>query len=107
LAAEIDIPELFQLILKICKEKEYNELQTALHNSYLELIKVEAEARREKTSSLIRGIQAIDREVRLLNFEYDRVKRDFNIDGIPYFDQLISQINKKRKELILIKKTIV
>ena len=104
--SEIDVPELFRLLLKICKEKEYNELQTALHKSYLELIKVEAESRREKTSSLIRGIQAIDREVKLLNFEYDRVKREFNIDGIPYFDQFISEINKKRKEMTLLKNSI-
>ena len=104
--SEIDFPELFRLLIKICKEKEYNELQTAVHDSYLELIEVEAESRREKTSSLIRGIQAIDRELKLLNFEYDRVKREFNIDGIPYFDQFISEINKKRKELTFIKNSL-
>jgi len=106
LGSEINVPELFHLLIKICKEKEYNELQTTLHDSYLELIKVEAEAQRKKASSLIRGIQAIDREVKLLNFEYDRVKRDFNIDGIPYFDQLISEINKKRKELVSLKNSL-
>ena len=103
---EINVPELFQLVSKICKEKEYNELQTALHNSYLELMKVEAEARRKKASSLIRGIQAIDRELKLLNFEYDRVKRAFNIDGIPYFDQFISEIIKKREELVSLKNSL-
>jgi len=103
---EIDVPQLFQLVSKICKEKEYNELQTALCNSYNELMKVEVEARMKKASSLIRGIQAIDRELKLLNFEYDRVKRAFNIDGIPYFDQLISEINKKRKELVLLKNSL-
>jgi len=103
---ELNVPELFQLVSKICKDKEYKELQTALHNSYLELIKAENEARMKKASSLIRGIQAIDRELKLLNFEYDRVKRDFSIDGIPYFDQFISEINKKRKELVLIKNSL-
>jgi len=104
--SDIGVSELFGLLQKICKEKEYRELQAAVHNSYLELMNVEAEARRKKTSSLIRGIQAIDRELRLLNFEYDRVKREFNIDGIPYFDQLISEINKKRKEFIQIKNSL-
>jgi len=106
LGSETGIPDLFRLLIKICKDNEYEKMQAALHESYLELMKTEAEARRKKASSLIRGIQAIDREVKLLNFEYDRVKRDFNIDSLPYFDQLMSEISKKRKELVLIKNSL-
>ena len=103
---EIDFTEALRLLVKICKEKEYNELQTAVHNSYIELIKIESGARREKASGLIRGIQAIDRELTVLNFEYDKVKRDFKIDGIPYYDQFITGIKKKRGELAALKNSL-
>lgn len=101
-----EIMEALQFLVKLCKEKEYNDLQNALHNSYNELIKVESEARREKASVLIRGIQAIDRELLVLNFEYEKVKTGFNIDGIPYYDQFISEIKRKRGELAAMKNSL-
>ena len=98
--------EAFQLLIKVCKEKQYNEFIEALHKSYLELIKVEAEARRKKASVLIKGMQTIDRELLFLNFEYDKVKRSFNIDGIPYFDQLVIELSEKRSELSSLKNSL-
>ena len=103
---ENEITDALRLLVKICKENEYNELQAAVHNSYNELIKVESEARRKKASGLIRGIQAIDRQLLVLNFEYEKVKGAFNIDGNQYFDQFISEIKKKRGELAAIKNSL-
>jgi len=98
-----NIAEAFQLLVKICKERKYLKLQQAIHDSYLDLISVEAEARRKKSSSLIKGMQAIDRNMVLLNHEYEKVKRDFQINAIPYFDQFISEISQERKKLALLK----
>ena len=100
---ESSITDVFTLLAMICKEKEYKEFQETLQKSYYELVKVEAETRREKASVLIRGMQVINRELKILNFEYNRVKKDFNIDSIPYFDQFIIEATKKRDELALLK----
>ena len=103
---EISFPDILPNLLKICKENEYNELQAALHRSYTELIRVEADARRQKASGLIRGMQAIDRELKHLEFEYEKTKRAFNIDGIPYFDKFITEMRQKRRELALLKDSL-
>ena len=104
--SEIAITEALSFLMKICKENQYNELQEKLSKCYFELIKIEADTRRQKAGALIRGMQAIDRELRLLIFEYEKVKRGFNTDGIQYFDRLISEIKQKRRELAMQKEAL-
>ena len=92
--------------IKICKEKEYLALQEKLHRSYIELMAVEANTRREKVSEIIKSMQIFDRELKLLKFEYVRVKEKFNIKNISAIDKYISEIEQIRKRLSLEKSLI-
>lgn len=103
---KVDFLELFSGAMKICKEQEYHELQDKIHQSYLELLKAEAKARRVKASALIKSIQTIDRELKILLFEYGRVKSKYHLDKIVAVDQYIAGLEKVRKGLVLEKERL-
>lgn len=103
---KVDFLELFSGAMKICKEQEYYDLQDKVHQSYLELMQVEARTRRAKASVLIKSIQTIDRELIMLQFEYERVKAKYLLDKIEAVDQYIIGIEKARGDLVLAKEKL-
>ncbi|VDN47240.1 conserved protein of unknown function [Petrocella atlantisensis] len=96
-----DVVEMTKDIVHLCKEKEYNRLADLIHESYVELVKVEAESRRMKSSIIIKGIQILDLEMYKLKIEYDRLKRQFNITEISALDCYIKEIKAYRRKLVI------
>lgn len=103
---QINVLDIFNKALKICKEKECLALKQRLHNSYIKLMAVEADCRREKASTIIRSMQILDRELTLLKFEYGRVKGRFSIDNISAIEKYINEIEHVRKKLALEKRNL-
>lgn len=95
-----DLFDIFSGAIKICKEKEYHELQEEIHKSYLELMEVEAGTRREKASAIIKGLQTIDRELTILKFEYGKVTGKYQMGHISAIDEYIATIEKYRKSIV-------
>ena len=98
--------DIFNHAIKICKEQEYRQLEEKLHSSYIELMAVEANCRRQKASAIIKSMQIFDRELKLLKFEYGRVKGRFDIESISAIEKYISEIEQLRKKLSLEKNKI-
>jgi len=91
--------DIFNHAIKICKERKYLALEGELHKSYIELMAVEADCRRDKASAVIKSMQRLDRELTLLKFEYGRVKERYvNISAIENY---INQIEQFRKKLLV------
>jgi len=87
--------------LKLCKEKEYNRIADLIHESYIELIKVESDSRRTKSSTIIRSIQILDIEMIKLKLEYEQVEKEFNLNSIPAIDQYIDNLKTYRRQLVI------
>jgi len=92
--------------VKICHEKEYLALERKLHKSYSQLMEVESNCRRQKASAIITSMQIVDRELKLLIFEYCRVKKKFNIQHILAIEKYINEIEQFRKKLLFEKNAI-
>ena len=86
--------------VKLCKEKEFVILEELLHKSYIELINVEAQARRQKASSIIKALQLLDKEMFMLNNEYNKIIKKFNMEPILAIDIYIEEIKKHRRKLV-------
>lgn len=86
--------------LNLYKENEYEELEEKIRNSYIMLIEAEAESRRLKSSSIIKAIQVLDKEIILLEFEYKKTINKFQMDSIPALDDYIKKIKRKRLRLV-------
>ncbi len=95
-----DLIQFFNSAVKVCKEEEYKRLSELLENSYKQVIIVEAQSRRKKSSTLIKGIQLIDRELFAINFQYEIVKKRYNINSITALDEYIVELEKVRKSLV-------
>jgi len=85
--------------IRICKEKQYLELEEEIHMSYLDLIAVETDCLRGKSSAIIKSMQIFDRELKLLKFQYERVKVKHEIDKIEAIENYINEIEKHREKL--------
>ena len=103
---KVDLFEVFSGALKICKEQEYLVLQEKVNRSYIELMEVEANTRREKASTIIKGMQMIDRELKMIKFEYGRVKSKYHIDKVTAIDEYITAIEKYRLSMALEKSKV-
>ncbi|KUO74921.1 MAG: hypothetical protein APF81_08185 [Desulfosporosinus sp. BRH_c37] len=98
--------DIFNHAIKICKEQEYLALEEKLHISYLELMAVESNCRRQKSSAIITSMQTVDRELKLLKFEYGRVKERFKIQRLLAIENYINEIEQFRKKLLFEKNAL-
>jgi|GEM_PF-6207811 len=92
--------------VKICQEHEYFALEEKVHKSYLQLMAVESDCRRQKSSAIITSMQTVDRELKLLIFEYCRVKERFKIQHISAIEIYINEIEQFRKKLLFEKNAL-
>lgn len=98
---QFGVMDIFNHAIKICKEHEYLELEEKLHKSYIELVAVEADCRRGKASAIIKSIQTCDRELKILIYEYGKVKGEYHLEKIPAIEKYMENISAFRKKLVV------
>lgn len=97
---KLGVLDTFNHAIKICKEQGYLALGEKIHKSQLELVTIESDCRREKASAIIKSIQICDRELKILMYEYEKVKEKYNLEKIPAIENYMEYIGVFRKNLV-------
>lgn len=92
--------DLFHVILAASKDKAYAEMAEKMQVAFHELILAEADARRDKTTTLIRARAKIDSELIRFKREYNRIADQLAPEAITAIDCYIKMIEQKKKDLI-------
>jgi hypothetical protein len=87
-------------LVGIYKEQEFLVQTGRIHQSCLETIKAEAEARRKKASAVIISIQEYDMALECLWFQVNRVIGNFSNEGRSALDNYIKDIQYQRQKLV-------
>lgn len=95
-----ELSEIIKHVVEYYTECKYLEFKQKLHNSYIELMAVEADCRRKNASIIIKSIQTCDRELQLLKFEYGKLRNKYNIEEIPVMEKYIKGIERFRNKLV-------
>mgnify|MGYP003291567477 CR=1 FL=1 len=90
---------LFSVVLAASKDKVYMENAEKLQAAFHELILAEADARRDKTATLIRAMAKIDGEVIRFKREYGRVASQLAPEAITAIDGYLKMIEQKKKDI--------
>jgi hypothetical protein len=94
------LPDIIKGLTGIFKEQEFLTQVENFHQSCLETIKIDADARRKKANSIISAIQQYDMALELLQFQINRVKKDFSNEGRVSLDNYIKDIQYQRSKLV-------
>ena len=91
--------DLFSVVLAASKDKVYMETTEKMKVAFHELILAEADARRDKTATLIRAMAKIDCEVIRFKREYKRIAEQLAPDAITAIDGYLKIIEQKKKDI--------
>ena len=92
--------DLFPVVLSASKDKVYMETAERIQTAFHELILAEADARRDKTTTLIRAMAKIDGEVILFKREYNRIVGQLTPEAITAIDSYLKMIEQKKKDIV-------
>lgn len=98
--------DLFSVILAASKDKVYLETAEKMQAAFHELILAEADARRDKTATLIRAMAKIDGEIIRFKREYKRIEDQLAPNAITAIDSYLKLVEQKKKDISFEKKTI-
>lgn len=91
--------DLFSVVLAASKDKVYMETAEKMQVAFHELILAEADARRDKTATLIRAMAKIDGEIILFKKECNRIGEQLSPDAITAIDSYLKMIEQKKKDI--------
>ena len=91
--------DLFSVVLAASKDKVYMETVEKVQAAFHELILAEADARRDKTTTLIRTMAKIDGEVIRFKIEYNRIIEQLSPEAIAAIDGYLKIIEQKKKDI--------
>ena len=91
--------DVLKIISAFEKDSERGRLIESIKTANNELLKSEADARRIKSSELIRQISRLDMAIQEFEINYSRVKSKAKIDNIEAIDDYIADIKKRRRAL--------
>lgn len=92
--------DLFSVVLAASKDKVYMEITEKMQTAFQELILTEADARRNKTATLIRAMAKIDGEVIRFKREYNRISGQLAPEAITAIDGYLKMIEQKKKDIV-------
>lgn len=104
--AAVDFQELLSLLSAISKDRAYQTAAENLRSAYHNYMTAEADARRQKTSSLIEAMARIDREILLYRREYQRIRPMLSPDAVCDIEQFLAQAEKKKRDISMEKRMI-
>ena len=91
--------DLFSVVLAASKDKVYMETAEKMQAAFHELLLAEADARRDKTATLIRAMAKIDGEVIRFKREYNRIAEQLAPEAITAIDGYLKMIEQKKKDI--------
>ena len=91
--------DLFSVVLAASKDKVYMETAEKMQAAFHELILAEADARRDKTSALIRALAKIDGEVIRFKREYNRIIDQLAPEAKTAINSYLKMIEQKKKDI--------
>ena len=91
--------DVLKIISAIEKDSERERLIESIKIANNELLKSEVDARRIKSSELIRQMSRLDMAIQEFEINYKRVKSKAKIDNIEAIDDYIADIKKRRRAL--------
>lgn len=94
-----DLGDLLSVVLAASKDKVYMETAEKMQAAFHELILAEADARRDKTSTLIRAMAKIDGEVIRFKREYKRIEGQLASEAITAIDSYLQTIELKKRDI--------
>lgn len=92
--------ELFSVVLAASKDKVYMETAEKMEAAFHKLILAEADARRNKTATLIRAMAKIDGEIIRFKREYNRIAEQLAPEAITAIDGYLKMIEQEKKNII-------
>ena len=93
------IGDLVSVVLAASKDKIYMETAEKMQAAFHELILAEADARRDKTSALIRSMAKIDGEVIRFKREYNRIIDQLSPEAKTAINSYLKMIEQKKKDI--------
>lgn len=91
--------DLFSVVLAASKDNAYKEAAEKMQAAFHELILTEADARRDKTATLIRLMAKIDGEIIRFKREYGRISKQLSPEAITAIDSYLKTIEQKKKDI--------
>ena len=98
--------ELFKIVLAASKDQVYRETVEKMQAAFQELILAEAEARRDKTATLIHAMAKIDSELIRFQREYRHIAPQLTPEAMQAIDGYLEIIEQKRRALVLEKNAL-
>lgn len=99
MASIADWGDLFSVVLAASKDKVYMETVEKMQAAFHELILAEANARRDKTTTLIRAMAKIDGEVIRFKREYERISEQLAPEAKAAIESYLKMIEQKKKDI--------
>lgn len=99
MAAIGGLSDLISVVLAASKDKAYMEAAEKMQAAFHELILAEADARREKTTTLIRLMAKIDCEIIRFKREYARIAEQLSPEATKAIDNYIKIIEQKKMDI--------
>ncbi|GKU25195.1 hypothetical protein [Clostridium folliculivorans] len=94
-----DLTEIIKIFSAIKKDSVREKIIENIKAANMELLKVEADSRRSKSTEIIKQMFRLDMAIKEFEINYTLLKSTSDIDNIKAIDDYIASIKKRRRDL--------